>query len=69
MYAIQFNSKINNGVIDIPKEYRDQIKQLEKAKIIVLSDKVPSKTKKGKFNAISINTKGFQFSREEANAR
>ncbi|MCL2341801.1 MAG: hypothetical protein FWC53_01785 [Firmicutes bacterium] len=68
MYAIEFQSKIDNGVINIPEEYKDQVKQIAQAKIIILSEHISDKKKKAKFNAISINTKGFKFDREAANA-
>lgn len=69
MYAIEFKSKIDNGVINIPEEYKEQVKKINQAKIIILSEHVLDKKKSVKFSAISINTKGFRFNREEANAR
>ena len=69
MYAIEFKSKIDNGVINIPEEYMEETKKMVHAKVIILSERRAEKRKKAKFNAISINTKGFKFDREEANAR
>ncbi len=38
MHAIEFKTKINNGIIKIPKEYRNKLKEKEKVKVIVLSE-------------------------------
>jgi hypothetical protein len=36
MYAIEFKSKIKNGVIEIPREYRNRLK--ESVRVIVLAE-------------------------------
>ncbi|MCL2860069.1 MAG: hypothetical protein FWF46_05850 [Oscillospiraceae bacterium] len=69
MYAIEFQSKINNGIIQIPIEYQEQIKEVKNAKVIVLTEQVQKVNKSNKFNAMSIKTKGYKFDREAANAR
>ena len=69
MHAIEFKSKIDNGIINIPEEYKEETEKMVYAKVIILPEGRPEKRKKAKFNAISINTKGFKFDREEANAR
>ena len=69
MHAIEFKSKIDNGVINIPEEYVEETKKMVYAKVIILSEIREEKKKQTTFNAISINTKGFKFDREEANAR
>lgn len=38
MFAIEFQAKIKNGVIEIPAEYQQQINQ-ERVKVILLADR------------------------------
>ncbi|MDQ1339748.1 MAG: hypothetical protein QG567_902 [Campylobacterota bacterium] len=47
------------------------LKSLNTKELEIIEDKtiVEEKPKKKRLNAISINTKGFKFDREEANAR
>ena len=45
MYAIEFKSKIKNGVIEIPREYRNKLK--ETVKVILLAEE-----KEAAFNTI-----------------
>jgi hypothetical protein len=67
MQAIEFESTINNGIIRIPDEYKEQIDG--QVKVILLSEAL-STGKIGKpLSAVSINTKGFKFDRDDANAR
>ena len=68
MYTIEFQSVINNGVIIIPEEYKNKINR-KNVKVIVLPQVTKENKKDNKFNAIQINTKGFKFNRENANAR
>lgn len=42
MYAIEFKAKIKNGIIYIPKEYRDKLQ--ENVKVIVLKDEEEGKS-------------------------
>jgi hypothetical protein len=71
MYAIEFETKIENGVIPIPFQYKDLIS--DNVKVIVLSKEktVPESAKpiKKKIHYIGINMKGYRFNREEANER
>jgi hypothetical protein len=69
MQAIEFDSVIENGIIRVPEQYREIISSPVRG--IVLTDEVisHSERKKVSFDAISIDTKGFKFDREEANAR
>lgn len=69
MYALEFQSKIDNGTIVIPIEYKKQLQNNSKVKIIVLTDYDLQSKKVKQFKATSFNTKGFKFDREEANAR
>jgi hypothetical protein len=36
MYAVEFQAKVKNGIIEIPARYRDQIKQ--RVRVIVLAE-------------------------------
>lgn len=53
MYAIEFKTKIKNGIIKVPKEYIDTLR--ENVKVIVLKDE---KVKQKKVNMIDrlLNT-------------
>jgi len=42
MYAIEFKTKIQNGIIKIPKKYRINLK--ENVKVIVLAEEKKKKT-------------------------
>lgn len=47
MYAIEFHAKIKNGLIEVPKEYRDQLGDDggdEKVRVIVLADDLETVT-------------------------
>lgn len=39
MFAIEFQAKIENGVIEIPAEYREQISQEKRVKVIPIADR------------------------------
>ena len=67
MQAYEFDSTIDNGVIHIPERYRD--KMPSNVKVIVLAREEQPKARDKKFSAIRLQTKGFQFNREEANER
>ncbi|QLE57225.1 hypothetical protein [Nostoc sp. TCL26-01] len=72
---IQFNAKVNNGTIEIPVEYQDEIHNAEIVKIVILK---PSSKKKrfpptgiiAQLTANPIQIADFkQLTREEANER
>jgi len=42
MQAIEFQTTISNGIIEVPKQYRHQLSKY--AKIIVLMEEIPQKT-------------------------
>jgi hypothetical protein len=67
MQAIQFESIVDDGVIHIPDEYVEQV--AGQVKVILLSEATSLRKTRKPFAAISINTKGFKFNRDEANAR
>ncbi len=70
-----FNAKVNNGTIEIPVEYQDEIRNAEMVKIVILK---PSPEKKrfpqtgiiAQLTANPIQIAGFKpLTREEANER
>ena len=66
--AIEFEADVDNGIIRIPDKLKDQVGG--QVKVIVLSENTVKSERNSKtFSAISINTKGFVFNRDEANAR
>ena len=67
LQAYEFNSTINNGIINIPEQYRDKMPST--VKVIVLAHDKQTKAEDKKFSAIRLKTKGFRFNREEANER
>ena len=66
MYAIEFQTELNNGIIKVPNEFLTKLHN--KVRVIVLDDEIDNE-KKFEFNAIKIKTKDFKFNRDEANAR
>jgi hypothetical protein len=67
MLAIEFNSTIDNGMIEIPKEYVNQLGK--EVRVLLLKENIEFRAVNPNFSAISLNTKDFTFSREEANER
>ncbi|MDM9383195.1 hypothetical protein QUB80_21100 [Chlorogloeopsis sp. ULAP01] len=70
-----FNAKVNNGKIEIPVEYQDEIRNAEMVQITILK---PTSKKKGfpqtgiiaQLTANPIQVAGFKpLTREEANER
>jgi hypothetical protein len=74
MQAVEFEADIENGIVHIPKEYRDLYEKKE-VKFIAIYDNNSNKYKnnaekqKKKMSAISIDTVGFKFDRNEAHER
>ena len=68
MKTVEFETVIDNGVIRIPDDVKEQIGK--QVKVILFSNETVKPENKTKtFSAISINTRGFTFNRDEANAR
>ena len=67
MQAVEFNSTVENGVIPIPRKYKNSI--ADKVRVIILSEPNDEKPKKKKIYSIGIDMTGFKFDREEANER
>ena len=73
MEAIEFKTILRNGTVVIPSQYSSQWEG-KAIRVIVLDDSESlsepvEKPKKTMFKAISLNTQGFDFNREEANVR
>jgi len=75
MYAVEFESKIDNGVVIIPQKYQ-RVMQSENAKIIImveLSEEIPIYSKKSRFDAFLRHSKEVDsleiYSREELHER
>jgi hypothetical protein len=75
MQAYEFYATPENGIIKIPEQYKNRI--TSGVKVILLEQK-PNDYYKEEANAYpksnlllppTMNTKGWRFSREEANAR
>lgn len=75
MQAYEFYAKPENGVIRIPKEYRDKITSA--VKVIVLEEKSwdlnreenNNRRKSDLLLPPTMSTKNWRFNREEANER
>lgn len=53
MYAVEFETKIENGIVNIPKEYSDIYQS--QARVLVLIDEVVKKTEEKKDYAAFFN--------------
>jgi hypothetical protein len=70
MQAYEFNTVVREGIIRIPEQYRGKL--LSPVRVILLSNATETTvttTGNKKFTAMKLQTKGFTFDREEANAR
>jgi hypothetical protein len=67
MQAVEFEARVENGVIPIPYQYKDNI--ADNVRVIVLSDINVEKPKMKKIYSIGIDMTGYKFDREEANER
>lgn len=69
MHAIVFMAKAKDGIIEIPSEYLENLKN--EFRVIILIEPKGEKvaSKKPAFTSLEIDTKGFKFDREEANKR
>jgi hypothetical protein len=68
MEAIEFVTKVQKGMIKIPKKYQENL--MNKVRVIILTD--PEKmelSRKKQFKAVKLKTKGVNFDRDMANER
>ena len=70
MYAVEFKTKIDNGIVKIPIQY-DEIRKIDdNIKVILMIDEDAAKPiKKRELNAISLDLSDFKFDRDEAHER
>lgn len=72
MKPIEFETQIYNGIIKIPTQHLKN-KVTGAVKVIIIYEEQHQETSlENDFNfldQVCLNTKGFQFDREEANAR
>jgi hypothetical protein len=64
MEAIEFNATVENGVIPIPESYKNKIPN--RVKVILAEDNTVIR-RTIDFDSLVLDTKGFKYSREEAN--
>jgi hypothetical protein len=71
MHAIQFVTTPEEGKIEIPKEYQNELKDQILVIIVKNVPTIEAQTprKKRVLSAPKIKTKGFKFNRDEANER
>jgi hypothetical protein len=68
MNTIKFRSTYENGVIRVPEEFRNEI--ASEVDVTVESVEPQNEKKRNlKFDAFGIDTRGWKFNRDEANAR
>ena len=73
MHAVEFQAVIEDGIVRIPKEYKDLQDKTEVRFLIIYDDnskyRANIEKKEKKMSAISIDTIGFKFDRDEAHER
>jgi len=75
MQAYEFYAKPKNGIIQIPEQYKNQITDnilviiLEKEPSVFNREEANARRKTDLLSPPTLKTKGWKFSREEANAR
>lgn len=69
MQAVEFKTKPHNGIIKLPSQFQQWDDR--QIRVILLIEEMGStiQTQRYAFDAVSLNTKGFRFNREEANER
>ena len=66
MYAVEFESNIKNGMINIPDEYKKLVEHAHVKCFIVIDETNQKSALRKKMSAISIDTKSYKFNRDEA---
>lgn len=69
--ALEFDAELENGVIKIPKTYQKELKKRFRIIILLEDDsKSPKNVQlKDKFKSIELDTRGFEFDRDEIHER
>lgn len=68
MQAIEFETDIVNGVVQIPKSYKE-LQKKKNVRFIVLTTDSEKPAVCRKMSVIAIDTMNYKFDREEANER
>lgn len=68
MNTIEFETKIHNGVVEIPTEHRAWQNKTVRVILLDTEESMPV-SQPLRFSAASINTQNYHFDRDEANAR
>ena len=67
MSAYQFNAVIKDGTIRVPDKYAKKL--TKKVRVVLMAEKNDVADKASLFPNLHIDTRGYKFDREEANAR
>ena len=67
MSAYQFNAVIEDGIIRVPDEYADRL--TSNVRVLVMPDNKKVADKASLFPNLHLDTRGYKFDRDEANAR
>ena len=67
MSAYQFNAVIEEGIIRVPEEYADRL--TSKVRVLVMPASKEVVDKASLFPNLHLDTRGYKFDRDEANAR
>jgi len=67
MHAIEFETQVYNGIVQIPEQYLDWNNRI--VKVILLNTGKKKSITPIQFNAVKLKTKGYHFNRDEANER
>ena len=67
MHAIEFETQVCNGIVQIPQQYLAW--KNKTVKVILLDTEKEHAEKPIQFNAVKLKTKGYHFNRDEANER
>jgi hypothetical protein len=77
MHAVEFESSIKNGLIQIPQNYKN-LQEVSSVRLVVMYDLedetdkrniAPLKTVDDIFDKFQIDLSGYKFNRDEANER
>ena len=68
MNTIEFETKIDNGVVEIPSQYHAWQNKTVRVILLNTEESMPV-AQPLRFSAASINTQNYHFDRDEANAR
>ena len=67
MSAYQFNAELKDGTIRVPDKYAKKL--TKKVRVVVMSERKKTVDKASLFPNLHLDTRGYKFDRDEANAR